>query len=265
MKPQLSVKRNVHFLIINVILVLGISQPSWAWKLGDPIGKVIEDGGKDIERGVQNLGKAAEDVVTLGEAGRRRDKERAEHDKVIAELQHKQAEQAKHEVIKRLDLQIGYNRNTKYQLQRSLGVLAGIHSTLKSNLRATHLIAETMGTQSLEFSAQKEIITQQYQDLADWIEEIGKIPSDSTQPQTDTVIKIQNGLQVKLAFYVDQLNQLPKAPAGEVETAALDEVLELGFQALDSVEREIQSSRDELKKLESDISALEKSLNELKK
>jgi hypothetical protein len=40
---------------------------------------------RDIERGVANLGKAAADVITLGEEGRRRDRERAENARREAE------------------------------------------------------------------------------------------------------------------------------------------------------------------------------------
>ena len=87
-----------------VIFSLSISLSSWALacdlisgggcdlrkdlqEATQKLGENLNQAGKEIEKGVSNLGKAAADVVTLGEVGRERDRERAEADEKVKAAQ----------------------------------------------------------------------------------------------------------------------------------------------------------------------------------
>ena len=100
-----------------IIFLLSISHSSWVLSCDllngggcdlakdlqettQKIGKSIEEAGKKIEKGVSNLGDAAADVVTFGEAGRKRDTERAKADERVKDAQKEAVEKLReHEIL----------------------------------------------------------------------------------------------------------------------------------------------------------------------
>lgn len=259
-------KRNTLFHSMAVVLTLTFFNcPLWAWKWGDPIKKVFKDGSKDIERGVQNLGKAGADLVTLGEEGRRRDRQRADHQKELAEAENLRTEQAKNEAIQRIEIHITYKKQLITLSEQTNKLLLNLHTNLKRNLDHLQDIISTLGIQSSEFETQQAIIELQFADLTDWLKQMENY-SDQSDPSLKPFYALLNkNLQQKVTLYLEELKHLPRSDHGRVEPALFDRALLTGFEAIESVNSEIKNIQENLQTLNTSLESFQKEFEQLSK
>lgn len=244
-------------LLIPFVLCLVLAPNAHAWRLGEPLSKLAEDAGHDIEHGVQNLGKAAEDVVTLGESGRRRDKEAAEHAREMAEAQRQQAEHIRQEKIKQVDQQIASAKQTVVSLESYLESFRLLKQTIETNLKTTDLLAQAIATRTVEFSTFRELIAIQQADLIKWVEHLDTLNESAQVAAGGKSAEVPSALRNKVVQYVDQINNIPKNEAQISDEQVLEQALETGFEALSLLQTNIERTTQSLQSTKELIPTLE--------
>lgn len=221
------------------------------------------DIGHAVETGVSGLGKAAADVVTLGEEGRRRDREAADQAKKRAEDQQRAAEQLRDKEIQRL-------QNEKAHLTEMKIVLTGYETTLVSmkarfgsSMQMTQQLAALISQRSLNDEVVKSIIEIQRRDVADWVAALDRQFQDSLNRENGDVMKVTAALKAKIIQYFDQIANLPNG-AEQSPDVVLDGVLDIGFETLQSIDEVIASIEQRISEADIQIQNNEQQIQALR-
>jgi hypothetical protein len=239
--------------VISAALVLGL--PSARADIWGDIGHAVETG-------VSGLGKAASDVVTLGEEGRRRDREAADQAKKRAEDQKRAAEQLRAERIQNL-------KNKNAQLAEMKIVLAGYNNTLLtlktrfgSSMQMIQQLVSIISQRSLDDQAVKAIIEIQRKDITDWVAALDRQFQDSANRNEEGVMKITTSLKEKVIQYFDQITNLPSG-AEQSADATLDGILDIGFETLQTIDQVTASIEKRISEADAQIQENEQQIQTL--
>jgi hypothetical protein len=265
MKPMLR-----NFLAVFILLLNFGGPPSWAWQLDNDLkklGKVtkqaLQETGKAAEKGLQKIGDVGADVITLGENGRRRDRERAEHQLALAQQEKAQAEAMRLQTLKSLQIQLSDAKTILELTRRFNNFLTQVEALLKANIQNSILAAELQGTNSLAFLTQQEIVKDQYLILENWLNQMLNQLDAESASQKSHIEQYRIELHKTLSNYVAQFDRIEKVAATDVKASAIDQLFVLGFQALQIVEKESIVNQQIIDSTEKSISSLQEQVQQL--
>ncbi len=199
-----------------------------------------------LETKIQQLGKAAEDIITIGEAGRRRDQLRAKHRREIEQLRLQEMKRLEALKIEQLEMQIAQHKNSVQLLERNMETLTMLKGALEGNVATTGLLARAFNARSMEFTALREIVEIQQRDLQAWSLKIKTIAQE-TGELAGQVAPESMPLTQKVDHYIEQIAHLPMTSNEVQEDALIENAVAAGLDAqimLNGILKKLQTATE---------------------
>lgn len=233
-----------------------------------------------FDEGISNLGKALADVVTLGEEGRRRDRERAEQERLQAEVAQVAAEEQRQLVIKAKQREIELLNVSKSFLSDINVTLSFQIASIKNHLTTLNNFEispdqweKVANSNSKAYAdAIKQLALNQKNELEFWIHElefrVEKNLSSSVQ-LADFLTQLRNILEAHYLSYKDIPSPVSDENLSKQNMADLKNILngqtELfeGFTGIEAkVLSEIANLQNQINNIENEIKNLKGSVND---
>lgn len=199
----------------------------------------IQDAGKTIEKGFQKIGDAGADIITLGENGRRRDRDRAEHDLALAQQEKTHAEGMRQQTLLSLQLQLADSQTVLDLAQRFNSFLTLANLFIEKNIANAVLAAELQGTNSLAFATQQDLMRDHFQGIENWFNQILLNIPQGSENQRSELERYRTDLKIQLSNYLAQFDAVEKVTASEVDQKSIDRLFQSGCELLHKVEKEL--------------------------
>lgn len=220
-------------VIITLILMaglVGVEVSNGASIFTHP-GRWIKDTAKSTGEDATRIIKESANVLTLGEIGRQRDREKAEQAKREAETAKKHAEEIRARTIKSIDKEIAVLNAHILQQEKVIEQLQYIKSTAEHQILMVDELAQELDASSASYETLVRIIKIQNADLQEWV---GLLIQDDDQTKL-----YKESMFLKLQAYINQVENIPTKHSELKDGNFFQEAFGVGSILLDFLEMAI--------------------------